>query len=373
MKERKQAVLRIGAVAGMAALVFGAYYLYRGKNEPISATSFHLNTVVKITIYDSQEESLLEGAMELCDTYEKILSRTRTDSELYRLNHSLLPKEEDGASLLSPVCAEVIEEGLDYSRLSGGAFDISIEPVSSLWDFTSEDRKVPGREKLEAARELVGYEDVRLEENRLYFEKEGMGLELGAIAKGYIADRIKEYLVAEGVKSAVIDLGGNVLCIGSHPNGTPFQIGIQQPFAARNETVATVAVSDRSVVSSGVYERYFEQDGKRYHHILNPETGYPYENGLMSVTIISERSVDGDGLSTACFALGLEAGMELVNSREGVQAVFITEDGRLYCSEGLEGTLRVTDAQDQDQIALTCASIFAGNIGESLRLGKMTA
>ena len=161
-------------------------------------------------------------------------------------------------------------------------------------------------------------------------------LDLGAIAKGYIADQIREYLTKSGVESAVINLGGNVLCVGSKPDGSSFKIGLQKPFAESAETFATVAADNMSVVTSGVYERHFEVNGKNFHHILNPKNGYPYDNGLISVTILSENSVDGDGLSTACFSLGLEAGMELINSLNGVYACFIDEDYNIHYSEGME-------------------------------------
>ena len=170
-------------------------------------------------------------------------------------------------------------------------------------------------------------------------------IDLGGIAKGYIADRIKDYLVSQGVKSAIIDLGGNILCVGKRPDGEPFRIGIQRPFADRSETAAIVEIDGKSVVSSGIYERYFEKDGVLYHHILNPDTGYPYDNGLVSVTIISDESVDGDGLSTSCFALGLEKGMELIDSLPDVYAVFITEDGQLHFSEGFEDAFTVEYAE----------------------------
>ena len=242
---------------------------------------------------------------------------------------------------MSDPLAELTAAGLYYGDLSDGAFDISIAPVSSLWDFTSGEGTVPDSEAIAEALELVNYRDVTLEGNALHFAKEGMQLDLGAVAKGYIADRIKDYLLEQGVESAIIDLGGNILCVGSRPGGDLFRIGLQRPFASRSETVATVEITDKSVVSSGIYERYFEEDGVLYHHILNPETGYPYDNGLVSVTIISDESVDGDGLSTSCFALGLEKGMELINSLPDVQAVFITEDGELHFSEGFEEELTV--------------------------------
>lgn len=322
----------------------GFLVLYMGqkkKEEPITATDFKLNTVVKITIYDSKDTKTLEGAMELCDKYEKIFSRTDPDSELYRLNAGTLP-QEDGYYILSDECAEAIKTGLFYSNLTHGAFDITVEPLSSLWDFTSEEKEVPSKEALEEASQHVGYEKVELDGNRIRFAEEGMALELGGIAKGYIADEIKKYLVERGVNRAIIDLGGNVLCVGEKENGKPFHIGIQKPFADRNETIGTIEVSDDSVVSSGIYERCFEKDGTFYHHILNPENGYPYENDLVSVTIISEKSMDADALSTSCFALGLETGLNLANNYPNTQAIFVTKDGKMHFTENFEEKIPIT-------------------------------
>lgn len=303
----------------------------KGQNEPVTVQGFKLNTSVQISVYDEVDESVLQEALDLCDQYERIFSRTMEESEIYQLNHGLLP-QEDGWYVLSDECAALIRQGLYYSELSRGAFDITIEPVSSLWNFTSEEHVVPGIDEIEQALKKVGYDKVELQGNRIRFEEEGMGIELGAIAKGYIADQIKAFLKSKGVEHAIIDLGGNVLCLGERPDGEPFRVGIQKPFAKRSETVATTTVKDRSVVSSGIYERYFEKDGKLYHHILNPKSGMPYENELLSVSILSDASVDGDALSTTCYALGLEQGMELINQLPDVQAVFITKDGELHYS-----------------------------------------
>ena len=340
MAGRKRTVILAAAALVIVFGIFGVFYSRRQQVDPISATAFKLNTVVTVTLYDSQDQEILDGALALCDEYERIFSRTLEESELYRLNAGELP-EEDGGYTLSDPMAELTAAGLYYGELSDGAFDISIAPVSSLWDFTSGEGSVPDSGAIAAALELVNYRDVSLEGDEIRFAKEGMQLDLGAVAKGYIADRIKDYLLEQGVESAIIDLGGNILCVGSRPGGDPFRIGLQRPFASRSETVATVEITDKSVVSSGIYERYFEEDGVLYHHILNPETGYPYDNGLVSVTIISDESVDGDALSTSCFALGLEKGMELINSLPDVQAVFITEDGELHFSEGFEEELTV--------------------------------
>lgn len=342
MTQRKKFIGICCFLGVLVLLVFVALYQKKEKKqEPISSTAFKLNTVVTLTLYDSTDEELLQEAMDLCDDYEQLFSRTLETSELYQLNHGTLPNQEHAYTISSDT-AELISKGLEYGELSKGAFDITIGPVSSLWDFTSEQKKVPKKEELDAALPLVNYQDVQVSQEQVTFAKEGMMLDLGAIAKGYIADKIKEFLLEHEVKSATINLGGNVLCVGEKPDGMPFRIGIQKPFADRSETIAVMDIADKSVVSSGIYERYFEQDGTFYHHILNPDTGYPYNNHLVSVTIISDQSVDGDGLSTSCFALGLEKGMELINSIPDVHAVFITDDYQLHYSNHFQKDLKIT-------------------------------
>ena len=301
------------------------------KDTPISKQAFLLNTIVTIQIYDSQDASIIDDAFLKCQEYERIFSRTLADSEIRLLNER--PSSETSIQVSEDV-RRLLEKGLYYSSLSDGAFDITVEPLTSLWDFTSGSAVVPDPAKIQAALPAVDYRQLTLEGNRLIFHSPDTKLDLGAIAKGYIADRLKEYLQERGVQSAMINLGGNVLCVGAKPDGSPFRIGIQKPFEDRNETVATVDITDLSVVSSGVYERHFVKDGVNYHHLLDPKTGLPYDNGLISVTIICQDSVDGDGLSTTCFALGLDKGMELVDSLEGVSAIFITDDYELHYSEG---------------------------------------
>lgn len=303
-------------------IVAGGGILYTQKKpaaDPISRQDFKLNTVVQITIYDSGDETLLDKAMELCDYYEGLFSRTLPTSEIYRLNHREI-------SEVSPETASLIETGLTYGRLSDGAFDISIAPVSSLWDFTSDEKKLPDEDEIKEALTLVDYRKVHLNGTTVTFDLPGMGLDLGAIAKGYIADRIKEYLKDEGVQSAVINLGGNVLCLGSHPDGTPFRIGIRKPFGGNSDFLTVCEIKNQSLVSSGTYERYFRLDEKLYHHILNPATGYPYNNGLTAVSILSDSSLTGDALSTTVFALGTEKGLELLNNIPDAEGFVVTDD-----------------------------------------------
>ena len=329
-------------------------------NQPISISSIKLNTAVQITIYDSQDKALLDDCLALCDKYELVFSRTNEKSELYKLNHRKDVSDgdfsTDGQTTPYPVSgtadtwhisedlAALLSEGLDITKESDGAFDIAIAPLTSLWDFTAEDPRVPDDAAIQKALPLCSSDGVTIDGQDITLPSDDIQFDVGAIAKGYIADRLKDFLMKKGVKSAIINLGGNVLCIGSKPDGTPFKIGIQKPFADRNETEAVMDITGKSVVSSGIYERCFKQDGKLYHHILNPQTGYPYDNGLISVTIISDQSVDGDALSTTCFALGLEDGLKFAE-KKGVQAVFITEDYELHYTDGFRDEIRVTDVE----------------------------
>ena len=309
----------------------------------LSKSDFLLNTVVSISLYDKQDEALIDGSFDLIKKYEAICSRTMETSELYKLNHGSAPKVAGNPLTfsLSLELSDILRYALTYSKLSDGCFDLTIAPVTSIWDFQSLEPTLPEDKKIKQALPLVNYKNILLSGNEISYAKEGIEIDLGAIAKGYIADRVKEYLMNNGVKSAIINLGGNLLCIGDKPNNTPFHIGIQKPYADRNETIATMEISDQSVVSSGVYERFFEINGKFYHHILNPRTGYPCDNKLISVTIISPKSVDGDGLSTSCFALGLEKGLQLIESLPDTYAVFITDDYELHYSSGFKEAIRI--------------------------------
>lgn len=283
---------------------------------PIVKSCFLLDTVVSITLYDTDDQALLDDAFALCEHYELVFSRTDPHSELYRLNHA--------ETMPAPVSAElwtVVERALFYARQTGGAYDPTVGAVVDLWDFTASEPALPAPDALQKALATVGWEKVVLAENTID-RPPGTKLDLGGIAKGYIADQIGDFLEEQGVTSALIDLGGNIVAVGSKPGGKPFSIGIQQPFQERNVTADTVEVQDASVVSAGIYERSFTLDGKLYHHILDPATGYPAESELAGVTVIAPRSIDADALSTSLFLLGREQG-EALAARVGARAIFI--------------------------------------------------
>lgn len=289
-----------------------------------SRTGFYFDTVISIQIDSGQDEQLLDDCFILCDEIEKIFSRTLPESELYKINHRSENQVE-----VSDEMALVIGAGLEYYELSGGALDITIAPLLDVWDFKSEDAAVPEAGQIARAAEKVGASKLSLDGNRLSFDSVDTQIDLGALAKGYAADRLKEYLVSQGVSSGLINLGGNVLAIGKKTDGTKWTVGIQMPFTLRNETVTTVQTEGESVVSSGVYERHFEAEGRYYHHILDPATGYPVESDLWQATIISESSLAGDALSTICILKGREEAQKLIDSIDGAEVIFVTDQGQL--------------------------------------------
>lgn len=336
MKQRIYSVIALLLFLATVIFFFNRYAFTASQNEPITVTDYKLNTYVTVTIYDSTDTALLDECIALCDKYEMIFSRTNPESELYKLNHGMLKQSADGYYTVSDELYEVISVGKKYSELSDDAFCIAMEPLTSIWNFTDGMNMVPDNAHIDTVLPFLKSEDVHLRApNEVAFVNKGMGIDLGAIAKGYIADKMKEYLISKGVNSALIYLGGNVLCIGEKETGA-FKIGIEKPFDVDGDPAAVVSISDASVVTSGTYERYFEKDGEFYHHILDKNTGYPIENGLTAVTIISSSSTDADALSTTCFSLGLEKGMELLESLDDADGFFITDDREYHYTEGFD-------------------------------------
>lgn len=295
----------------------------------ISDVGFYFDTVVEIKLNGTEDESILKECFDLMAEYESLLSRTREGSDVWKINHS------SGAPVtVSEDTAALIRLARKYCDLSGGAFDITIAPYVTLWDFQNNPGTIPSQDELTAASKHVGFENVQVSGNTVTLVDPETQIDLGGIAKGFIADRLKEYLTKKGIESAWINLGGNVLTIGMKPDKSLWKIGIRKPFGAADETAAVISVSGKSVVTSGTYERYFEKDGTIYHHILEPKTGEPVQNHLYSVTILSDSSADGDALSTTCFVLGKEDGLALVESLDGIEAMFITDEQELIYSSG---------------------------------------
>lgn len=281
-------------------------------------TRFLLDTVVTLTAQCDSET--LARAFDLCAEYEKKFSRTVEDSDVYRLN------DADGFITVSGDTAKIIDRAIYYGGVSGGAFDITICPVSLLWDFKNQ--VVPGRDEIAEALKNVDYHSIETDGNAI--NPHGKQIDLGGIAKGYIADRLVEYFRNENVNSGIVNLGGNVVVFGNRES----TVGIKKPFTD-NELAARVRLKNKSVVTSGTYERYIERNGEIYHHILDPKTGYGVRSDLTSATIISDSSFDGDALSTVCILLGREKAAELIENTGNTEAVFIDMDGNISATPGL--------------------------------------
>ena len=294
-------------------------------------------TVSHVSAETFAEFLLGEIYTDLREQVHLAFSNTIADSDVSKINAA------GGAPVtVHEETAELIKKGLYYGDLSNGKFDITIGKLSDLWDISTkalldqtDASMIPSDDEIKKALTTVDYQNVVVDGNTVTLKDPSAKIDLGGIAKGYIADRMKDYLNQKGAACGYINLGGNVLCLGAKPDGSSYNIGIQRPFDEEGAAMLAVSVTDQTVVSSGVYERYFEVDGKRYHHILDTATGYPYDNGLLGVSIITDESVDGDGLSTTCFALGLADGMALVESLDNTEAVFITEDYELHFSSGM--------------------------------------
>jgi FAD:protein FMN transferase len=244
---------------------------------------------------------------------------------------------------------EVLETALRYAELSGGAFDPTVGPLVRLWNIGTDAQRIPSDDEIAAALTLVNFRDLVIDRGNgtAFLRRRGMEIDLGAIAKGYAADEAGRIAKEGRVKRGIIDLGGNILALGWRGERgkelLPWRIGVQNPFGSRGEYIGVLAVHDTSVVTSGVYERYFDNGGTRYHHILSTTDGYPVDNGLLSVTIVTGRSMEADALSTAVFAMGFVRGKALIDSIPGAQAVFVFADRSVKITEGLSGIFTLTD------------------------------
>ena len=346
MKKTIQGMIAALALALAAAGGYGAgnpaCFARAGAEELPKETrvGFYLDTVITLTAYTDRPE-LLEAGLELCGEYEKKLSRTVEGSEVWQINHA-----EGKTVTVSPETAEILRTAATVSELSGGAFDVTVAPASTLWDFTSGEQKIPAEDELAAAAEKIDWRKVQLEGNDVTLPA-GMMIDLGGIAKGYIADAVKKQLETEGIRSAILSFGGNIVAIGQKPDGSPWKVGIQDIDKPTGETMLVSLNYGGSTVTSGIYERGFTRDGVTYHHILSSRTGWPVQNELASVTIFTDSSALGDALSTAAFALGTEEGARLIEGIEGAEALFIARDRSVsgtsgigkYMAEGTEYTL----------------------------------
>jgi thiamine biosynthesis lipoprotein len=308
----------------------------------ISRSDFVLGTACSVRLVGGGSEKLLDQLFARLRLIEDELSVNKPDSQIDALN--------DAAGLspvaLGPDAIAIVKRDLQLSAWSDGAFDPSIGPLAKLWGIGTDRARLPAPAEIAAAKALVGWKDIVLDESAgtVFLKRKGMALDLGSTTKGFAADAMVGLIRAAKVKGAVIDLGGNVLVEGSRPDGKPWRIGLQNPFTSdRGSFLGIASLRSKTMVTSGVYERFFFQDGVRYHHILDTKTGYPVDNGLMSVTVITPKSFDADGFTTTVFALGRQKGMALAAAK-GVDVIVVDKDRKVYMSPGVSSYFEITDS-----------------------------
>ena len=313
------------------------------EEKKVTKTEFVFGTPCTVTLYGRGSENAIRKVFERMLELDAQLSSHRSDSIVSLVND----KAGSGAIGVPDELFFVIRRGIAYSKLSEGTFDISIGPLVKLWGISTENPVVPSESELREALSLVDYRKIVLieQEKSILLEKEGMSLDLGGIGKGYAADQAIAILKESGKKQGLINFGGNVVAFGAKPDGNLWRVGIQHPEQPRGTSIAIMEISDRTVVTSGKYERFFLQDDVKYHHILNTNSGHPVENGIASVTIITDSSLKADALSTAAFAMGLDRGLDIVRGFEGVDAVFIMENRSIYLTKGVGTKFTLIDSR----------------------------
>lgn len=302
---------------------------------------YGMSTVITHAVYGTGTEQAVAAAEKETDRLERLLSRFLPGSDVWRINQ----KAGREPVSVGRETMEILKKAVWLAELSRGAFDITIAPLSDIW--RRQDKAVPDRMAIRRALSFVGHASLKLNPSDMtaFLPRAGQAVDLGGIAKGFAAGRVLDIFRAYGVASAYTDFGGNVAVLGTKPGGAPWTVGIRHP-RCESSIIGAVSVADRSVVTSGDYQRYFlTPAGRRFHHILDVKTGYPTDNGLVSVTVISDCPLTADALSTALFAAGLEKGAQLLKKIPEAQAVFIDTRLNVFISQGLIGNYQSTGQQ----------------------------
>lgn len=303
-----------------------------GQPQTAEASFFAMDTVMHFTVYGN--DALLKDAQDVITDIESKVSVTNPDSELYTVN-------QNGSGALTGRAADLMEHTLSICQRTNGALDLSIYPIVRAWGFTTGNYQVPEESTITDLLSHVDYTKVQYDTTTgMVTLPDEMEIDLGSTGKGFAGQQAAALLREKGVTSALLNLGGNVQTIGTKPDGSPWEIAIQDP--EKNVPMMVVSINDQAVVTSGGYERYFEQDGRTYWHIMDPSTGHPADSGLRSVSIIGDDGLSCDGLSTSLFVMGLEKAAELWAQSDDFEAVFVTDTGEVYITEGLSDHFALT-------------------------------
>ena len=317
----------------------------KGLQKPVQSEDFALGTIINQEVYGANAQKASAEVSTRIKELDALWTINSPGGDINKLNSNA----GLGYVELNPETISILKDARKISDLSGGAaFDITVAPLVKAWGVGTDNPQVPADDVLKKLLSLVNYQDVLVDEatNSASLRMTGQMVDLGGIAKGYIGDMAVAIYKKNGITSAFANLGGNVVVLGNKPDGTAWKVGIQNPRGENSEIVGVVNVADKAVVTSGDYQRYFLKDGKRYCHIIDPHTGYPIDSGLMSVTIIASSSTDADGLAKA-IVLGLDKGMDLVKRYGKAEAIFITNDKKIYVTPGLQGNFHLEDETNE--------------------------
>ena len=303
-------------------------------DESLSRELYAMDTVMNLTAYGPNASAALEASVSEINRLDSLLSISSEKGEIYRIN-------ADKEGTVSEDVNALLSRSLELSQMTDGLFDCTIEPIMEAWGFTTQNFRIPSEEELEELLSHVDYKQVDLE-NSVVTIPEDVCLDLGGIAKGFTSSRVMDIFRENGVTSGIISLGGNVQALGHKPDGNMWRVGIQDPHNL-NSTFAVIEVADQAVITSGGYQRYFEENGQTYHHIIDPRTGYPAENGLISVTIISADGTLADALSTSLFIMGPEEASSFWKKHgDTFDAIMMKDDGTVMVTAGLADHCSVT-------------------------------
>ncbi len=314
-------------------------YAQDTENTEASRDIFAMDTYMTVTAYGQRAKEAVDLAAAEIERLDSVLSTGDENSEIYQIN-------QEGGGVVSKDVAYLIERSLELYETTGGAFDIAIYPVMKAWGFTDQNYRVPSGNELSSLLALADAGKIEYDKqtSEVTFDEEGMQIDLGGIAKGYTSGRIMDIFKEYDVTSGLVNLGGNVQAYGAKPDGSRWRVAIQDP-EDEDSYIGILSIEDAAVITSGGYERYFEQDGKNYHHIIDPQTGYPAENGLISATIVSTDGTLADGLSTSMFIMGLEQAEKYWKEHsDEFDMILMTDDRKLYVTEGIEGDFQ-TDSE----------------------------
>jgi FAD:protein FMN transferase len=309
--------------------------------KPVETEDFIMGTVISQKVYGDKAQTAADEVKNKMMSIEALMTINAPGGEINKLNAAAGKNSVE----LSSETISVLETAKKYYDLSNGSFDITVGPLVKAWGIFTDHPRVLEKGEITKLLKLTDNKSLVIDKtsSKATLEKMGQIVDLGGIAKGHAGDEAIKIYKKNNIHSAYVNLGGNVVVLGSKPDGSPWRIGIQNPRAANGIYIGIIKVTDKAVVTSGDYERFFIKDNVRYHHILDPKSGYPADSGLISTTIVSDVSMDADALSTATFVLGLDRGMKLVSSLKGIEAIFITKDKKIYITDGLKSSFTFDD------------------------------